>query len=342
MNKRTAIVNMSGDHEESLVQFARHLGTDKIRRKVFETIYGRGTLPRSKKQIMKRAEITDEGANAQQVQNALDHLSKHHLIVKSENDGSVNDGSRNLFGKDESVRANRSKIVRYADNPKAAAVVPTKRRPVTNAAVPVRQVTRQTLRKQKHLTVLYLTASPDPDSPLQVDMEVKKVQEKIKSSRFRDNVTVEYRPAADLNSLIEGLNDHRPQIVHFSGHGNEGGIATDGEGSVKELSFELFANALKATDEPPQIIILNSCKSSAAKKALLPVADLIITMQTSVSDAAATVFAQYFYAAIASGQSVKSAFEQGKVNVENISISEGDTPELQHTSQINPAKMILT
>ena len=47
------------------------------------------------------------------------------------------------------------------------------------------------------------------------------------------------------------------------------------------------------------------------------------------------------YAAIASGQSIKSAFAQGKVAVENASISEADTPELFWPDDINPAKVIL-
>jgi hypothetical protein len=65
-------------------------------------------------------------------------------------------------------------------------------------------------------------------------------------------------------------------------------------------------------------------------------------MRAPVTDIAATAFATRFYAAVASGQSVKAAFAQGKVAVEAVSINEADTPELFHTSAINPAKIILT
>lgn len=346
MSKRTSVVNISGDHEETLIQLAKHLGTNKIRRKIFYAIYGRGTKTRSKKQIMDAAGIPENGTNAQQAQNELDHLAKHHLIVRSDNDGSVKDGSRNLYGKDETVRANKPKIIRWADNRKAADQVPTKRRPVNQGVTPLRKVTRKALKKQKNLSVLYLTANPDPNDSLRVDAEVRGVQEAIRSSLFRDNIEVEYRPAADLKSIIDGLNDHRPQIVHFSGHGYDGGIATDtgkvDQPTVEDLSFELLAKALSATDSPPEIVVLNSCESSGAKKALLPPAKILISMQTTISDIAATAFATHFYAAIASGQSVKAAFAQGKIAVEVVSISEFDTPELLHTSATNPAKIILT
>lgn len=345
MSKRTQIVNISGDHEETLIQLARHLGTNRIRRKIFDAIYGRGSRPRSKKQIMVAAKISASGTNPQQAQNELDNLAKHHMIAKSDNDGSVKDGSRFLYGKDETVRANKKTIIRLADNPKVAERMPTKRRPALSGVIPARKVTRKALTKRRHLTVLYLSASPDNTKPLRVDAEIRAVQESVRGSKFRDNITVEYRPAANLQSLINGLNDHRPQIVHFSGHGDEDAIATD-VGNVarpahKDLSFELLAKALTATDSPPDIVVLNSCNSSGAQNALVPPAKILISMKESVSDVAASAFAVQFYAAIASGQSVKAAFDQGLVAVETVSISEFHTPEL-YTSGTNPASMILT
>lgn len=344
MAGRASIVNISGDHEETLLQLAKHLGTDKIRRKVFDTVYGRGGRPRSKKEIMHAAKIS--ARDGQQVQNALDHLAKHHLIVKEENDGSVKDGSWYLYQKDPSVRANRKRIVRFADDRKAAEKIPTKRRPVMRGASLVRTVTRRALRKKKRLNVLYLTADPDKAHALRVDAEVRRVQEVVRGSAFRDNIVLEYRPAANLNSLMDGLNDVRPQIVHFSGHGNAGGILTDnakvGKRADETLSFELLAKALAATDRRPQVIVLNSCSSSGAQKTLLPLGLTVIAMSTSITDVAATTFAPRFYAAIAGGQSVQSAFAQGKVAVESASISEAGTPELFHPPRANPAKMILT
>lgn len=350
MSERTAVVNISGDHEETILRLAKHLGTDKIRRQVFNAIYGRGTRARSKKQIMEAAKVAAKGAKAQQVQNQFDHLAKHHLIVRIENGGSVKDGSRNLYQKDPTIRANKEQIIRFADNRKAADKVATKRRPILRNGPAARRMTRQTLRKRKRLTVLYLAANPDKSNPLRIDAEVRRVQEAIRGSLFRDNVKVEYRPAADLSSLIHGLNDHRPRIVHFSGHGNEGGIATDGgkvnKATAKTLSFDLLAKALLATDSPPEIVVLNSCKSSSARKALLtatnPAVKIVISMRASVTDIAAAAFAIHFYAAIAAGQSVKAAFEQGKVAVEAASIGDVDTPELMHLAEINPAEVVLT
>jgi len=344
MAERTSVLDLSGNNEETILQWAKDLGTSKIRRRLFNTVYGRGEKGRSKKQIMWAAKI--DPRDAQQAQNELDHLASTHLIVRADNDGSVKDGSRYLYRKDPSVRKNRERIIRFADNRKAAAKVPTKRRPLVRGLPSIRTITRQALRKKKRLNVLYLTANPDAAHSLRVDAEVRQVQNAVRGSPYRDNISLEYRPAADLDSLIEGLNDHRPRIVHFSGHGYDGGIAVDsakvGKRPVKTVSFELLAKALSATDDPPEIIVLNSCKSAGARKAFLPPAKIIIVMRDSVSDLAATAFAAKFYAAIAAGQSVKAAFAQGKIAVEMVSLNEADTPDLLVAPGIDPAKVVLT
>jgi hypothetical protein len=70
------------------------------------------------------------------------------------------------------------------------------------------------------LRVLYLTASPpslDLD-PLRVDSEVNNVLKALRAARHKDLVELHHRPAATVGDLVDGLNDHRPHVVHFSGH----------------------------------------------------------------------------------------------------------------------------
>jgi CHAT domain len=341
MAGRIPVVDWSGNYEENCVQLAKHLGRNKIRRILFDAIYGRVSRPRSRKQMVAATKL--KSSDGQQAQNELDHLAKYGLIRQINNEGKVfvDDGSHWLYLKDENVRAHRARILRYANNPREAKEVPTKRRPRGSATV---GVTRHFLKKRKHLDVLYLTANPRGD--LRVEAEVNQVQQQVRGSKFRDNIDVHYRPAADLDSLIQGLNDLVPAIVHFSGHGNESGVGTDDAKSAhpvgKLVSFELLAKAIAATDTPPKIIVLNSCKSSGAKKSFFPPAKAIVAMGDSIGDLAAIAFAARFYAAIAAGQSLHSAFAQGKVAVEAASIDEADTPELLLAQNVNPKKIILT
>ncbi|MCK1547175.1 CHAT domain-containing protein [Bradyrhizobium sp. 179] len=344
MVTRHSIINLAGDHEETVERLSKHLGRNKLRRKLFNVIYGPGSLPRSKKQIMKAANV--RGQDAQQAQNQIDHLATHHLIIREDNDGSVKDGSRNLYRKDPNVRAIRKELVKFADNPKARAKLPTKRRPATNVVVrSIKTINRRDLKKKAHLNILYLTADPDKAHALRVDAEVRRVQDAIRGSQFRDNITVQYRPAANVTTLLDGLNDFQPQMIHFSGHGSPRGLAMDnakvGKQADEAVSFSLLAKALAATDHPPRLVLLNSCHSSGARKPLLKLGLIVISMKTSISDLGAVAFAPSFYAALAAGQSVQAAFRQGAVAVEHVSLSEADTPELFYPPGTRPADIKL-
>jgi hypothetical protein len=68
---------------------------------------------------------------------------------------------------------------------------------------------------------------------------------------------------------------------------------------------------------------------------------IVVSMKTSISDQAAVAFSPRFYAAVAGGQSINSAFRQGAVAVERASISEADTPELFSPDNLNPANVKL-
>jgi hypothetical protein len=321
---------MSGDYDETLQRWALHLGKDEasMRRRVFDLIYGRGTKPKSKRQIAES--LGRSGAKAQVVQDALEYLANNHLIERIENKGLVSDGSHWVYGKEPNVRAKR---------------MATKRTPVVTVVHSLRDVKKAELRKRRKLVVLFLTASPDQGAPLRVDAEVRRVQEAIRSSKFSENVQVEYRPAADLKTILDGLNDFRPQVVHFSGHSSTDGLLTD-TGAIdsdpsNELSYGLLAKALDATDMKPAVVVLNSCFSSSAKKDVLPKVTFLVSMSVPISDIAAAAFAPQFYAALASGQSVESAFKQGALAVEATSISEASTPEL-HCNGADPTKVVLT
>jgi hypothetical protein len=341
---RTSVVDMSGNHEENIQRWAKDLGTAKTRRKLFNEVYGRVSKPRSKKQLMEAAAIPAK--DAQQAQNEIEHLANKHLIERIDNDGSVGDGSRYLYRKDPNVRHLKDRIIRAADDRGFANSIPTKRNPIVRGASIGRVVvTRQALKKKKPLDVLYLMANPDEDNALRVDIEMRQVLEAVRGSRLRDNVNIHQSPAADLNSIINGLNDHRPRIVHFSGHGYSGGVAVDHphvqRPRRKVVTFDLLGKAFASVDSPPDVVVLNACESAGARKALLPSAKALIVMNDSISDMAATAFAAKFYAAIASGQSLKSAFKQGLLAIEATSINEVNIPELVAAKDVDPAKLIL-
>lgn len=347
MVKPTVVIDTHANHEEVVQRMAKHLGKGAIRRAVFNFIYGRMKSPKPIDEIMTGAEIPE--SKRQQVRNALNYLSKHNMISKTRipkpgSSKAQTDG----FGKIGFASANKREIIKLADNPAAAKMIPTKRSSPSQLV----QLSRKASSERKKGSVrgtkavlLYLIASPADEVKLRVDAEVRYVQAEIRGAKLRDKVDLQVRPAADLKSLIDGLNDLQPSILHFSGHGDEGGLAGDDgsilDGSSSEIDYETLRDALSAVDRPPRLVVLNACKTASGKDIVGEATQAVITMSSSVTDLAAANFSTGFYAALAGGQSLHSAFSQGTLRLKQVAPNESMTPVLTVADGINPKELIL-
>lgn len=201
--------------------------------------------------------------------------------------------------------------------------------------------------KREPLRVLYLTTNPDMLSGggLRTDAEVRMVQQALRGSKYRDRVEVSYLPAATREDLMQGMNDKRPHVIHFSGHGGGKGIQFD-NGSVDRpvgfvMDFAILARCLAATDETPKLLVLNACDTLEGAEVLLASVPVVIAMSESITDIAAANFATAFYAAIASAQSVGKALEQAKLALEFLPSGEGDLPECVARDDVDVDQLVL-
>ena len=180
------------------------------------------------------------------------------------------------------------------------------------------------------IKVLFLSANPAGTPPLALDEEMREITHKIRASEHRDSVELISRWAVRPDDLLQALNEHKPHIVHFSGHGSSTDeiILLDNDRNPKPVSKAALESLFRTLKDNVEVVILNACYSRPQAEAITQVIDCAIGMNKAIGDQASIVFAASFYRAIGFGRSVQEAFDQGKTALLLEGIPEEKTPEL--------------
>lgn len=198
--------------------------------------------------------------------------------------------------------------------------------------------------KPEKLRILLLGASAEGD--LRVGREQARIRKAVEAALHRDYVDFDARPAATTADLLDGITKFRPHVVHFSGHSNSTLIAFEDDlDEVHEsvvVTARAFASAIQATDDPPLLVLLNSCNSADQIDDLVDkLVPFAIGMSDTIADADAINYAAQFYAAIANGQSVGSAHLSGRAALELAGLDGADLPTLAWAVDVDPTRAIL-
>lgn len=134
--------------------------------------------------------------------------------------------------------------------------------------------------------------------------------------------------------------------MHFSGHSNDDLIVFEDEQDEPHegviVTATAFANAIRATDDPPQLVLLNSCNSASQIDALVEqVVPFAIGMADEIDDGDAINYAAQFYASIANGQSIDAAHLAGKVRLELDGLDSAELPTLTWAPDGDPTGTVL-
>jgi hypothetical protein len=179
-----------------------------------------------------------------------------------------------------------------------------------------------------------------------VGREQKRIRAAVESALHRDLIELDVRPAATSADLLDGVTKFRPHVVHFSGHSDDDLIVFEDERDDPHVGVAVtaraFASAVKATDDPPLLVLLNSCKSAAQIDDLVEgVVPFAIGMADEIDDADAITYAAQFYAAVANGQSINSAHLSAQAALELAGLSGAELPTLAYVEDVDPATTIL-
>lgn len=193
------------------------------------------------------------------------------------------------------------------------------------------------------IKVLFFAANPKDQDQLRLNEEIRAITEKIRASEYRDSVELVSRWAVRPTDLLQALNEHKPHIIHFSGHGSDTGqiMFLDANGNTKPVSKTAIVELVNTMIDSIRVVVFNTCFSSDQADAVTQYVDVAIGMNASIGDDAARVFSAQFYSAIGFGRTVKEAFDQARTALMLESIPEEDTPELFIREGIDPNEVIL-
>lgn len=178
--------------------------------------------------------------------------------------------------------------------------------------------------------ILFLAANPAATTQLALDEEVRAIEAVLRGGDRRDDFELVSRWATRPKDLQQHLLEHRPTIVHFSGHGRVGGgLVLHAEGDARQtVTASAVASLFHVLRDRVRLVFFNTCHSLAEAEAVTQDVECAVGMSEEIGDQPARDFAAAFYRALGFGRSVGEAFELGRVAVALAGSPENQTPRL--------------
>jgi len=82
-------------------------------------------------------------------------------------------------------------------------------------------------RTPETITVLFVASSPEDQDTLRIDREMREIQQRVRMADHRESLRFDFGVAAQPSDLLPRLNEAKPDIVHFSGHSGQAGLAME-------------------------------------------------------------------------------------------------------------------
>jgi pSer/pThr/pTyr-binding forkhead associated (FHA) protein len=180
------------------------------------------------------------------------------------------------------------------------------------------------------MRILFLAANPVSTTRLRLDEEVRTIDERLRSAEFRARFRLVSHWAVRSSDLSGYLLRYKPHIVHFSGHGCDGGeiVLEDRTGSIQPISPDALGRLFRVLRDNVRCVVLNACYSAVQAEAIAREIDCVVGMSQSIGDDAAIGFASGFYQALGYGRSVQTAFDLGCNEIDLAGIGEEATPRI--------------
>lgn len=301
------------------------------------------TLSRTKSDSTRRSkQRAIESANREEAKLAKDLANIEAKLASATK--SLND-AKNKLDKEEKKVADKQAKVQKAINKRNADNIERIIDDVSQQAAEHESLQRRVEMLEalpEQITVLYLTSVPDGVETIHTDREAREIREAITKALHRDSIIFETRAAVRTSDLFQALNETRPTIVHFSGHGTEEGelIFESASGSPNPVTPEQITAVLSTMADSVRLVVFNACFSEAQAREVTSNIEAAIGMGDSIDDRTAIEFAAQLYSAIGFGLSLDQAFSQARASIVLAGLPGADTPELFTSEEISASEVV--
>lgn len=196
----------------------------------------------------------------------------------------------------------------------------------------------------ERIRILFMSASPTNSGRIRVDVEVRNIAEKLKQGSARHFFKLIQCPAVRAGDLQLHLMEHKPHIVHFSGHGSRSGkiLLEDEDGSSKPIKPEALKAIFELHKKNIQVVVLNACFTLEQALAIGETIDFTVGISKTIKDKAAITFAGAFYRALSFEMTVQEAFDSGRVELMALNVRGHEALEFIVRPGANPSETILS
>lgn len=165
-------------------------------------------------------------------------------------------------------------------------------------------------------TVLVLNATPDDLGRIRADKEAALLERQLEAVKNRErDLLVVQKFAVRLQDIQKELLNHRPKILHFSGHGGVDVLFFEkDDGTQALITGDVLAEILDVYGEL-ECLVLHACYTESVARACAKHVGVVIGSTDAINDETAPKFTYAFYQALANGRPYENAFRAGQVEV---------------------------
>lgn len=165
-------------------------------------------------------------------------------------------------------------------------------------------------RRSSKIKILFIAANPKNTVPLRLTDEVRRIKESFRSSKFGASFEIVQELGVRKSDLQVYLLEHKPDILHFSGHSARGGIyLEDTEGNPSVVSETEFCKLVSVFRDNLHLVFLNGDSGFGQK--LAEEIDYVVANSGILGDEDAIEFASAFYHGLGNNVDIETAYELG-------------------------------